>query len=190
MSDKAFRQLTSTFHAAEAVHLFVKPVERGFRLLAGMSKTGSSLALLCVSDVDIIGRVKLLCLLSLIYFEIVKIEFLTTFNPSVVNQQRCDAMVPMCIDRPVRKNYIWLFVLQNFAEIIIAGPIYFRIAIHLPGKYRPCSQDRTSLLTFRRANGCGLLCGLAGNPSFPASQIEHSDFMSRIGIKSNRASAS
>lgn len=37
MSDKAFRQLTPTFHPAKTIHLFVKRVERSFRALAGMS---------------------------------------------------------------------------------------------------------------------------------------------------------
>jgi hypothetical protein len=37
MSDKTFRQFASTFHAAEAVHPFMKWVERCLRLLAGVS---------------------------------------------------------------------------------------------------------------------------------------------------------
>src|ERR1700720_912456 len=190
MSDETLRQFTPTFHAAEAIHLFVKPVKRRFRLLAGMSETGGSLAVLSLADVDIIGGMKLLCLLPLIHFEIVKIECPAAFDPRIVNQQRCGAMVPMGINRPMGENYIWTFGLKNFAEIIVADTIYFRIAIDLAGKYRSCSQDRTSFLAFRSANGCGLLCGFAWNPSFSASQIDHSDFMSQIGIKSNRASTS
>src|SRR5256885_5826552 len=149
MSDKAFRQLPSTFHAAEAVHPFMKWIERCLRLLASMSQTGGSLAALGHSDVDISSWMKLLCLLTLIHFEIVKIKFPAAFDPSVVNQQRNRSMVPMGIDWPMGENYFWTFVLQKFSESLIAGPIYFRTAIDLSGKYRPCFQDRTSLLAFR-----------------------------------------
>ena len=86
MSDKAFRQFTSTFHAAEAIHLFVKLIEPLFRLLAGMSETCSPLAALCSLDIYIISRMEVLCLRALIDLEVIEAKVSATADPGVVNQ--------------------------------------------------------------------------------------------------------
>ena len=122
MPDKTLRQVTAAFHAAKVVHLIVKLVEAGFRLLAGVRETGSPLATFGLSDIHIISWVKLLCLGALVYFEVIKIEAFSTLHPGIVSQQRHRTVVTMGVNGPVREDYVRMFCLQKFSKVVIAGP--------------------------------------------------------------------
>jgi hypothetical protein len=182
VSDESLSQFTPRFHATKSIHFFVKLIEPLFGLLAGMSETCSPLAAFGPADVYIIARMKLLCLRALIDFEIIKAKVSSTADPGIVNQQRRCPVVAVRVDRPMCDYNVGVFGLQNFGEVSIPVRGYLRIAVNLPGKYRPRPQNRTSLLALGRANGCGLRRALAWDPRFPASQVKYGNIVPQIGI--------
>lgn len=189
MADESFGEFATALDAAKLIH-FVVEVVKVFGVLAGMRETRGALAALGLRDIDVVRGMKMLGLKTLVHLEIIEIEFLSAFHPSVVNQQRDDPMVAMRVDGPVGEDDVGMLCLQNLAKVSVTRAVDFGVAVNLSGKYRARFQNRAGFLGFRGPNGRGLLRGLARDSGFSAGQVEQDRFMSQIGVQSRGASAS
>ena len=137
VADERFRKFTTAFHPAKLVHFFMKFVKTCFRVLADMSEARCPLAIRRLSNINVVRRVKDLCLSALIDFVIVKSEFPPRRQPGVVYQPGCRSVIPVTVNRPVGEYKIRMFAFQDFPKVCVSGSIHFRVAVDLAGEPGP-----------------------------------------------------
>src|SRR5690348_10935777 len=98
-------------------------------------------------------------------------------------------MIRMRIDRPMSKDDIRLFRLDQRAKFLISGIVHLDVSIDLSREHGARLENLAGLFCFRRANLPGFVVRLAANSCLAAREIENSDAVAKIDISRDRSAA-
>src|ERR1035441_5137817 len=141
VANKSFGKCYAPLHAAKTIHWIVKCPKLRFWELARMGKAGGLLSGDSRRDIHIVSGMKDLGLFGEIDFVIIEVEFLATFPPGIVGQERSSPMVSMGVDWPVGEDDVGLLGFEEFSKFLVMRLVDFRMTINLAGKYRPRPQN-------------------------------------------------
>jgi hypothetical protein len=135
------------------------------------------LALEHTADVEAVGGMKALALMSAHRLHVIEGKSPSAPEPRIVDKAPAGAMIRMRVDGPVRDDQVRFLRFEKLRHLGVARLIHDRGAVDFAEEHGLHSEDFTRAPGFFPANGCGFGCGLARYPGLARGQIDARDIV-------------